>query len=737
MKSRKSLSIVVALAFAGVAVTSGPMGAARAHAQEMEPVGIVSPLPLVAEVAGKASSTTDSVRLTMRDIGPETGFSGSGTGFTFDRDTSRIILPSPQRIFRSVNGGRLWSPLDFTGVDDSGIPSYTEGSNFVRQDPRNLQVLYAVGAHGGNLARSDDFGATWMQLGDESFFNFNFADVAVHEASPDVVLALKKSPGEFEGPALWRSEDGGATFTPQWNSGLPLEAFDWDTGEGCFPAYTNIATTPTDPNIVYVVQLQGDDAYCPPGIHKSLDGGLTFVRLDSTPPGTPIQVFPHPTRPGVLFVQTANPINSAIYRSEDGGASFQLVTGGLPNQNFFVSFDRNNPSSIYVAGRRGVFRSQDDGETFQPLGLTAQQLGQFATNVNIDPSDPNIIYVNTFNGNFKSVDGGLTFQAINNGWKAAFIRAIAFDNGANPTLYLATDHGIMRTNTRGRNYESVSGPRSLNDTRLLAISPSNPDIILASTSSGVLYQTVDGGRSWNQSIADTGPVVPDVIAFDPQNSNNVYFMDGGIDISWFQSTTPGFYKSIDAGATFELTVDARFFDIAVDPIHTNVIFGGIAGLGFFPFPLSRSVDSGLSFGAIPDRQAFVAADTFQILIDPQEPNNIFLRGGFFFDELFVEHDVIRSTDGGVTFSPADSGLPNCSELVMNPADPARLYCWSSPLGLSVTSDGGRTWSVVYADEIAKLPGFETITKTMLINPRSPTLLYLLGSSLIEVQVHEK
>jgi hypothetical protein len=308
------------------------------------------------------------MRLTLRDVGPETGFSGSGSGFTFNRNTRVVILPSPQRVFRSLNGGATWSPLDLAVSISSGDTPRTAGSAFVRQDPRNPAVLYAVTAQGGHLARSTDFGATWTQLGVDYWEGtslFNFADSAVHEALPNVVLALRRTSEELNGPALWRSEDGGATFTPQWNSGLPQENIDPDTGEGCVPDYNNIATTPADPDVVYVVQPGGDNVQCPPAVHKSTDGRLTFTRLEATGPGTPIevrpvaplQVFPHPTRPGVLFVQSTFPINSAIYRSMDGGASFQLVTGGLPNQNFFVSFDRHNPSLVYVAGRGGVFRS--------------------------------------------------------------------------------------------------------------------------------------------------------------------------------------------------------------------------------------------------------------------------------------------------------------------------------------------------------------------------------------------
>lgn len=320
-----------------------------------------------------AQNALSNVRVPVRDLGPETGVSGSGSGFVFNRDTRKVILPTFRRVFRSLNGGNNWSPSDLTVDFSSELhPNFgrTVGSYFVRRNAQNPQVLYAATADSYRLARSNDFGTTWTQLGEGDALN-HVRDVAVHEASPNVLLVLEGD--GWDGPPLWRSENGGATFTAQWDAGLPLETYDEETHEGCFPSYTNIATTPADPNIAYVVQRGGDSVHCPPAIHR------TFARLEASPaPGpadAPIQVFAHPSRPEVLFVQMLDiRPDSSLYRSMDGGASFQLVAGGLANNS-----------------RGTLYRTLDSGQSWGLVGVDTGPvfLRSRQSEIVVDPKDPN------------------------------------------------------------------------------------------------------------------------------------------------------------------------------------------------------------------------------------------------------------------------------------------------------------------------------------------------------------
>jgi hypothetical protein len=278
----------------------------------------------------------------------------------------------------------------------------------------------------------------------------------------------------------------------------------------------------------------------------------------------------------------------------------------------------------------------------------------------------------------------------------------------------------------------TGGPSVLNDTQTLAIAPSNPKMIIASTSRGALYRTLDGGQSWTQSIVNTGRVLADQFTIDPRDFRNVYFLGTQIDDQG-QSIGFGYYKSVDAGATFELIDDHPGFKaFAIDPLDSLIACAGLNCNDCSP--VRMSMDGGRTFAPIPGAMTFQSAQVNQLLIDPNDPNNNFLVGRFvLYEDPLVEHAVLRSTDMSITFSPADSGLSGCSRLIMNPEVPSRLYCQNG-LGLSITSDSGKTWASVPEDEIFKSTGGFV---GMVMNPKNPNLLYFLGSSLLEVEIHQK
>jgi photosystem II stability/assembly factor-like uncharacterized protein len=684
-----------------------------------------------------------NITATVTDIGPEFGISYSGEGFAINHnDPRQILLPSEGGIFKSLNGGLSWFPVNLV-TEDQG---FTDGAILVRQDPGNPSVLLAVTLRFSNsesgqwVYRSKDFGTTWNRL------EGNFpspTDCAIHQTSSDLVFVLNNTAHDA---ALWRSTDGGLTFEPQFDNGLPQAIFDPDTDELLAdPRFSNIATTPTDPSVVYVVLNSDPKKYYRPAIYKSADSGATFTRLEGSPPGD-LQVFPHPTQSNVLFVQDDSDLESpGIYRSTDSGISFQPVNTGLPSGkwNFFVAFDPLNPSFVYVAGEGGFFRSVNGGNTFQLLGLKPEQLGLGASTATVDPSNPNTVYVNTNRGNFKSVNGGISFVAINNGWKDAFANHITFDNAIEPNLYLTVPIGvgILKTHTRGNDYAQVPHPLDPGELHsgaawpsTLAVSHGDPNFIVTATRNRGLFRTIDGGQNWTAATIDTGQnrfsSLVSEIAIDPLHSNNVYVVTGNTGF-------PGFYRSTDGGSTFQRTYfvptsNARsaFTDLALDPSNPNVLYTGSAAF-LTSNVLLKSTDAGLSFSGT---QLGFASRIIDIAVDPTNSNNVYVAGTYrLSSQGFSLNRLLRSTNAGATFVAADAGLEGeIIAIVIDPQNPSRLYAWTKE-GLFMSGDGALTWSPLENEKTRQAAGFGT---AIAINPKKPNRLYLAGATVLEVEINE-
>lgn len=678
-------------------------------------------------------------KVTVRDAGPELGASFSAVGFVFNRaNPSHMILPTDGRIFRSSNGGHNWSPVNL--LTDRG---FYDGAFFVRQDPANSNILFALtlttsSVSQPSLFRSQDFGDTWTRV------NAGFSsptDCAIHEEFSNRVFVLNKFP-DLDA-ALWKSEDGGTTFEPHLGSGLPTAIFDDEIEDYlAFPIYTNIATTPADPNVLYVVFNSDDLDYYTPSIYKSVDGGETFAPLDASPP-RPLQVFPHPTQANVLFVQDDSfPSSTDIYRSTDGGITFEPVTGRLPDGqlNFFVAFDIHNPSFVYIAGEGGLFHSTDGGNTFRPLGLREDQIGLGATTASIDPSNSRVIYVNTSLGNFKSFNGGTSFISINNGWKVAFANDITFDNAPEPNLYAAVPLGIgiVKTKNRGNQYEQLTLPAGPGSSvngfpwpNRVTVSPTNQNMILVTTRGEGVFYTFDGGKTWTASDIETGQTsfLRDAeIAIDPVNPNLVHLVSGN-------DPFPGFYRSSNGGQSFQRTLfvpsssaRSRLNDLAIDPQNPNVIYAGSRTF-FTNSVLRKSTDGGLSFADIPIGRSAVT----DIVVDPINSNNVYLAGSFRLNSPTAAPDfLVRSTDAGATFVAADAGLSNLIiGVVIDPVNPSRLFAWTLD-GLFISNDRGGSWTLLEGEETKKAALFGS---AIAINPKRPRFIYLAGSTVLEVKIH--
>ena len=673
------------------------------------------------------ASHDHEIRVEVRDVGPELGKNNSLEGFLINPQNPRQLLASTQEngISKSRDGGQTWFRSNNGLTDQRGL---NPNANGIRKDPGHPLGVFAA-TFGQGLYHSTDFGDTWTPVGVWTSFSAPFGsaflvDCAINPASPNIVFALSTysdfalSGGSGGYTPLFKSTDGGSTFVPQLGTGLP---------EG--GAFTSMAIPQTNPDVIYVTVEGGYTEEGPAeGVYKSTDGGANFVFLDSSPP-RPLQVFPHPTLADTIYLQAFGLGPTGLFRSTDGGATFLQVTAGLPADrfNYFAAFDHANPSYVYVAGEGGLFRSTDGGSTFAALGLTQEQLGLAAITLTIDPTNSDLIYVNTNEGNFRSVNGGRTFVSINRGWQVSGVNFLTFDNHARPNLYVAArsldplNGKLLKTGSRGKHYDSIGSTSAVTS---MAVGGNNSELIVIATNFDGIFRSIDGGQSWTAATLDTGQkvFVTSRVAIDPTNPSNVYLTSG----SFFSG---GFYRSVDGGQTFSRTYSGGFRfgpkALAIDPLNPSVIYAG----EFLGPTLLKSTNGGLGFTTTQLGPRFVSR-IVDIVLNPQDSRIVYVAGQRLTSS--TNRSVVRSTDGGATFMPADNGLVgSVIGIAIDPLDLSRLFAWMVGGGLFMTEDSGDHWTLIEGGEALRRSGFG---RSMTINPKKPNRIYLGGASVLEVKV---
>ena len=565
------------------------------------------------------------------------------------------------------------------------------------------------------------------------------------------VYSLAADPGApgtlYAGTArgVFRSSDGGASWVFS-SAGIPPTRVQTVIVDPKTPS-TLFAGTRTPPGVASV------------GIFKSTDSGETWSEanvglFDPVTGFGPVDVDALAVSPADSKVLVAGTDFSELYRSGDGGATWQAVTFGGATaglQTTSIVFDPKTPGNVYAASTLGFLKSADAGLTWIQFGDAGVPFFSIA----IDPATPQTLYAGdaTGSGVWKSTNGGSHWTTVNVSLPGASgsrppILALAVDPSHPSTVYAATyGNGVWVSTNGAASWTAASmqasGMRDMQIATLLP-APSPPSTVYAGTYGGGVYESVDGAATWSKADAGLAAAVVPAVLADRSVAGVVYAATSdGVDVSSDAGVTwsdpgaglpsvavaalaqaggaaprllagtlgSGLYQSADRGATWTPSAglnDPYVSSLAVDPTSSSVVFAGTA----HPFTGSnservfKSMDGGATWA-----QTSLDAGGFSVDflgVNPGHPAQVFAGSG-------GASGLFRSLDGGTTWSTIATDVCGGNSAVAFDAPGSTVYL-AGTTGVCRSADGGATWSVAGV-------GGGLAVVSVLVDPSKPGTLY--------------
>ena len=507
-------------------------------------------------------------------------------------------------VFRSTDGGRTWSKVLYRD-ETSGCPSVVASADA----PRTVFATLYPGSGARGAGPAGGRGGT----------------------TPGTAPAPP-------GPAIYKSTDGGATWSQLGAKGLPGPA----SGRQAF-------------GVVAGTQGRRVFAGARGGLYRSDDGGETWEQWTTDPRIRPVGVITDPKNPDVLYVT-----QTSMYRSTDGGRTFESIAGAPSGDDFqLLWIDPGNSRRLLAGVDQGGIISVDGGDTWsswynQPTGqyyhvatdnrfpyhvFAAQQdsgsvavpnrsdYGQISFRdwyspggfefgyVVPDPLDPDVVF------------GG--------GWYRTIIR---FDRKTGQIVHVFVP---------GSTYRSVTNAP-------MAFSPQVPRALYLGTQ--FLMKTTDAGMTW-QAVSPDLTVVP------------------GAAASAAAATAAG-PRAPQTGA--------------ISSFSFSAVKAGVIWAGTNTSLVQLSEDSGATWRNVsppdlPERGVFEIIDAsrhdpaaaYAVLIVPQD----------------IRPYIYRTRDKGASWQKIVAGLPETAIARVVRADPGRkglLYCGTES-GVYISFDDGDNW----------------------------------------------
>ena len=331
-----------------------------------------------------------------------------------------LCLAGSENISAAPNGSEKYDPSLFNTMEWRSIGPYRGGRSVAVAGVSSQPNVYYFGGTGGGVWKTTDAGQSWKPISDKQFKTGSVGAITVAESDPNIIYVGMGEAcvrGNFShGDGVYKSMDAGETWE---NIGLR------DSRQ-----IGRIRVHPKNPDLIYVAVLghiygTGKER----GVYRSEDGGKTWQNILFIDEKTgAVDIAMDVTNPRVLYagmwqvsrtpwsLESGGP-GSGLYKTTDGGETWQELTNGLPKGimgRIGVAVSPVNPKRVWAiieADEGGIFRSDDAGKSWKRINedRSYRQRAWYYTHIYADTESEETVYVlNT--GFYKSTDVGKTYK---------------------------------------------------------------------------------------------------------------------------------------------------------------------------------------------------------------------------------------------------------------------------------------------------------------------------------------
>ncbi|XZE17953.1 VPS10 domain-containing protein [Pirellulaceae bacterium SH449] len=408
------------------------------------------------------------------------------------------------------------------------------------------------------------------------------ADIAIDPSNPNVWFVAVGSGG------VWKTTNAGTTFTPIFDGQSSYSI-------GCVtidPNHTDTIWVGTGENVAGRHVGIGD------GVYRSKDGGKSFQKMGLEQSEHISKIVIDPRNSNVIYVAAQGPLWSpggerGLFKSVDGGTTWRNVLSKGPYTGVTdIVMDPENPDILIAATHQrhrtvwalldtgpesGIFRSTNGGESWQELtnGIPGGDKGKIA--LGISPQDKNVVYAsieltNRKGGFFRSTNGGQSFEKmsdfVSGGTGPHYYQEIYLDPHRFDVIYHANDT-LVRSINGGKTFEPVEGRFKHSDNHVVVFLPTDKDFVLVGTDGGI-YRSNDFCKSY--TYFGNLPLTQ-FYKVDVDYDLPFYNVVGGTqdNNSQYGPSATRFIQGI-TNADWQITIGGDGHDNAIDPEDPNIIY---------------------------------------------------------------------------------------------------------------------------------------------------------------------